>query len=232
MADTFQGIELALETFGVIAVTAQLNIIQTAYDTLAKNYYTLYKTQRDFYFNNFQVSGELPFVTEQFGVAFYGPDYGSTNHVGYLPPSVGFLFYPQEANRIASLGSPTTAGYWSRYGSRYGSSQEQAGSYFMDLASLVDDWSSYQFRYEEHKRDVLNERRWASQMGALSYGVKEAYNVESGLGTSFQVMDEAQGQLISQDSTIVNGLATYIGNKQARKALKEDLAVWGATGDG
>jgi hypothetical protein len=225
MADIGQIAEAAAELALAGAVTIALGIAQSKYNDIASDYYTLYKIQRDFYFDNFQLSGEAPFATEQFGVPFYVPDYVGTFHAGYLPPGVWNLYYPQALNRISALGTPSSNGYWKRYGSRYNAPQEQGGSYFMDLANTLDDWASYQNRYEEHKRDIFNERRWASQMGSLSYGVKEAYTVERGLGTSFQVFDEAAGQLISEDSTILNGLSTFAGYRQMQKALREDLGT-------
>ncbi len=230
MADYFQGAELAAETIIGFLVANAVNNVQSDYNTLAQNYFNLYQTQRNFYFNNFQLSGEAPFATEQFGIAFYSPDYVGVYHNGYLPPGVWLFFRPQLTNRLASLGSTITNGYWQQFAERYTPStasviQEISGTFAMEVANTLDDWDSYQNRYEEHKRDVLNERRWSSQMGSLSYGVKEAYTVERGLATGFEVYDEAQGQLISADNTVLNGLATFAGYKQMQKALNEDLGT-------
>jgi hypothetical protein len=60
-------------------------------------------------------------------------------------------------------------------------------------------------------------------MGALSYGVKEAYEVAEGLAVSFDIFDKAQGDLINEGNTALNGLATFAGYRQIQKALDKDL---------
>jgi hypothetical protein len=225
MVDAFQGLEYVVDLALSIAITAQLANVQSSYDTLAKNYFILYQTQRNFYFSNFQLSGEAPFATEQFGIPFYTPDYVGLFNTGYFPPGVWYLFNPEIAIREQAFGGPSLYGYWARMAARYGTTQNDGGSVEVDFACILDDWNSYQNRYEEHKRDVFNERRWANQQGSLSYGVKEAYTVERGLATSFSIFDEAQGQLISEDDTLMNGLATFAGYRQIQKALREDLGT-------
>jgi len=228
MADYFQGAELAAETAIGFLVANAINDTQGDYNDLATNYFNLYQTQRQFYFNNFQLNGEAPFATEQFGIVFYNPDYVGVFNTGYFPPGAWYLFNPELTNRLLLLGSTTVNGYWRGYASRYTPygnviHQEISGTFDMEVASILDDWNSYMNRYEEHKRDVFNERRWANRMGSLSYGVKEAYTVERGLGTAFADFDQAQGQLISADSTILNGLATFAGYRHMQKGIREDL---------
>jgi len=230
MADYFQGAEFAAETAIGFLVANAINDVQNDYNTLATNYFTDYQTQREFYFSNFQLSGEAPFATEQFGVIFYDPDYIGVFNTGYFPPGAWYLFRPELANRLGALGDTFVDGYWQTFASRYTPggvtiNQEISGTFAVDVGSIRDDWDSYMNRYEEHKRDVWNEKRWADQMGSLSYGVKEAYSVERGLGTSFGVFDEAQGKLISADSSLVNGLATFAGYRQMQKALRDDLGT-------
>lgn len=230
MADYFQGAEFVAETAIGFLVANAINNVESDYHDLATNYFNLYQTQRQFYYNHFQLSGEAPFATEQFGITFYAPDYIGVFHTGYLPPGVWFLFNPQLTNRVTALGSTSIGGYWSSYASRYTPTTasvafEVSGTFAAEVASILDDWNSYMNRYEEHKRDVLNERRWTSQMGSLSYGVKEAYTVERGLGTAFSDFDEAQGRLISADSTVLNGLATFAGYRSMQKALRDDLGT-------
>lgn len=230
MADYFQGIEFAAETVVGLLVANAINDVQNKYTTLATNYFNDYQSQREFYFNTFQQHGEAPFNTEQFGISFYSPTYTAVFYTGSVfPPSAMYLFSPAITNRIANLGSPNVDGTWYRFASRYAPlnniTQEISGSFGMDVADITDDWFSYMFRYEEHKRDVFNERRWADQMGSLSYGVKEAYAVEREMGTSFEVYDKAQGQLISSEDTLLNGLATFAGYRQMQKDVKADLGT-------
>ncbi len=229
MADYFQGAEFAAETVVGFLVANAINNVQDKYNTLAQNYYNLYATQRNFYYTNFQANGEAPFATEQFGITFYTPDYVGVNHTGYFPPGAWYLFNPVLTARDAALGNTVSFGYWQRYSQRYSpngqASVEISGTFAMERAAIFDDWNSYMNRYEEHKRDVYNERRWTDQMGSLSYGVKEAYTVERGMGTSFAQFDEAQGNLISADSSVLNGLATFAGYRRMQKAVREDLGT-------
>lgn len=225
MADYFQGAAVIAEAAAEIAVGIALSNAQSTYNSIANNYYNIYNTQRTYYFTTFQDQGEAPFATEQFGIQFYNPDYVGNNNVGYFPPGVWYLFKDQLTARINAIGTGTSGfgGYWALYSSRYTSVSENSGTFAMETASILDDWNSYQNRYEEHKRDVFNERRWANRMGSLSYGVKEAYIVERELGTSFEVYDQAQGQLISSYDTILNGLSTSIGYKNMQKAIRDNL---------
>jgi hypothetical protein len=231
MADYFQGVEFAAETVVGFLVANAINDVQNKYNTLATNYFNDYQSQREFYFNVFQQSGELPFNTEQFGISFYSPQYTAIFNTGVFPPSMAWFFNPQIANRLTAIGDAvSTQGTWYRFASRYAplnasNIQEISGSFWMDVSDIYDDWFSYMFRYEEHKRDVFNERRWADQMGSLSYGVKEAYAVEREMGTSFEVYDKAQGQLISSEDTLLNGLATFAGYRQMQKDVKADLGT-------
>jgi hypothetical protein len=236
MTDAAQAAEFLAEAGGYIAVQIAINNVNNQYQTLASNYFNDYQAQRNFYFSTFQASGEAPFATEQFGVPFYAPDYVGHNSAfyggptGYFPPGAWFFFNTVLTNRIGAIGSSSAFGYWQRYASRYTANGnsinlENSSTFAMESASIVDDWNSYMNRYEEHKRDVWNEKRWADQMGSLSYGVKEAYTVERGLGTAFWQFDEAQGQMISADATLGNGLATFAGYRQMQKSLREDLGT-------
>jgi hypothetical protein len=229
MTDWAQAVSVASQIAASIIVVDALNRVQNKYNQLALKYYSHYETQRQFYFNTFQAQGEAPFVFEQFGITFYSPDYVGMDRVDYLPPGAWYLFNPELTNRVNAMGNSTTDGYWPRFTGRYTPSRAavllDATSYAMDLASVIDDWNSYINRYEEHKRDVLNERRWGNMVGALEYGTKHGESVEWGLATSFAVFDKAQGEYSSSLSTIANGLATHAGYRRMQSALKDELGT-------
>jgi hypothetical protein len=197
IADTY---DLGIQAIEAGAVAAQL-ILAAQYINLADNYYDLYKEQRDYYYNNFQANGEAPLNSEVFAVPFYTPDY-----VGLTNASV-LYYFPTEFNQV------TVANFAENLGNHrrmfFSANVIPADTVKVDIAELHDDWYDYQFRYEEHKRDVYNARRWAQQMDSSSFGVKEGAQVERGLATSFQVFDEANGQMISGINSITNGLAAY-----------------------
>jgi len=216
----------ALEALG-IAIALQR--VQNKYHVIATNYYYHYQRQRQFYYDTFQIGGEGPFVLEQFGIVFYTPDYVGMDSIGYFPPGAWFLFNPQLSNRKAMMGDQNTEGYWKRFAERYNPTMAavtlDTSSYALDVASVFDDWNSYMNRYEEHKRDVLNERRWANMVGALGFGIKTGEQIERGMATAFDVFDKSQGQLVSSLNTIGNGLATSFGYRRMQNALKDELGT-------
>jgi hypothetical protein len=229
MSDWFKAVSDAAQFVEAVGIVLKLRAIQSRYNVIATKYYSHFKQQRDFYYNTFQMQGEGPFVFEQFGIAFYNPDYYGMNNTGYLTPGAWFLFNPQITNRMVMMGNQNIEGYWKRFAERYSpnvaSTVLDTSSYAIDVASVNDDWNSYMNRYEEHKRDVLNERRWANMVNALDYGTKTGSQIERGMATSFDVFDTAQGQLVSSLDTIGNGLATSFGYRRMQTALKDELGT-------
>lgn len=205
MSDISYGIDLSVSSVAAgVAYALAFNVSMNQIG-LARDYYDLYKTQRNFYYNTFQNTGEAPLTAEVFGVAFYTPDYaGST-------PASSLYWYPQFLNTLQAY-IPFII---SRHNDMFTAPHTTLPSLAVDLAEVNDDWRSYMFRYEEHKRDFLNETRWAQQMDALSYGVKEAANVERGLATSFEGFDKAAGEISGSLNTLGNGLATYTSYNKA-----------------
>jgi hypothetical protein len=228
MADWGKIASDAIQSGIAIIIAARLRSVQEEYTRISISYYSHYYQLREFYFNTFETQGEGPFTYEQFSIPFYVPDYVGTFRSGYFPPGAWYLFNSELSFRINAIGSNSVAGYWQGYARRYspyGALTLDTSSYAMDLACVLDDWNSYMNRYEEHKRDVLNERRWASQIGALQFGTKEGYAIERGLATSFEIFDTAQGQLTSSLDTIANGLATHAGYRRMQEALENDLGT-------
>jgi hypothetical protein len=229
MTDWAEAASAAVQLASSLIVVDTLRKVQNEYNALAKKYYSNYEVQRRFYSETFQLAGEGPFVYEQFDIPFYEPDYFGMDSVGYFSPGAWFLFRPQLDNRINAMGNDQVPGYWKRFAKRYNPIQSaitlDMSSYALDVASINDDWNSYMNRYEEHKRDVLNERRWANQVGALGFSIKTGEQIERGLATAFSVFDKAQGQLTSSLDTIGNGLASSFGYKRMQNALKDELGT-------
>lgn len=203
-----------------IALAAVSLIVSNQYVDLADNYETLYEDQRLFYYNNFQANGELPFNSELFMVPFYVPLYSGATSASSL-----YYFNPELA-AVKANWQPSFQRHLQMFNVENLNPLVPSAA---DLAGIIDDWDSYYFRYEEHRRDVYNARRFAQQMDSLSYGVKEGAMVERGLASSFAVFDEASGQLSSFVSSVGNGLSTYVGQQkgyndimQAPKAIQDD----------
>lgn len=202
MADIFQGAGLAADVISAVTYVLIYEYIQSEYIKLADDYYDLYKDERDFYYNVFQQTGEGPLNAEVFAEPFYTPEYA-----GVLNTSSLFYFNPWLANLKTNF--PETLARKHRMFNVPDINFINFPSLATDMAAIDDDWKSYMFRYEEHKRDVLNERRWTHQMDSSAYGVKAGAQATEGLATSFRVFDDANGQLVSSVASLGNGLATY-----------------------
>jgi hypothetical protein len=205
--------------------------IQSRYNTLANNYYNLYKTQRDFYYNNFQTGGEAPLLTQVFTNPLAGNGQSGTSYT------------PQYLAQAANVAGFDTQGafssdWWQFHTNMYndapfsyannprgyavsGIGEPEA----LDKAAIIDDYDTYLYRYEEHRKDVYDERTWEWQNQALNFGVKQASVVESGLAMSFKFLDEADGNLADWFSTQSNGLARQSGYRQSLQSASQQLAA-------
>lgn len=227
MADTFEAAVIAADTAAGVAYAILMAYVSDSYISLANDYYDLYKGQRDFYYNNFQAAGESPFNAQVYATPFYVPLYDPsgvyTNNGTTLNSSL--FYYTAEVTTLANNFTETFRNHLRMFNSDDLSPNVPTS---IDLSEIGDDWLSYMFRYEEHRRDVYNARRYEQQMDSLSYGVKEGAMVERGLATSFLTFDEAQGQLVSSVNTLADG---YFGYSAYRKEVKELLEVPKATTD-
>lgn len=210
MADYFQGAEILTDIVAGAAFAAVEAYVSSQYIDLANNYYDLYQEQRNFYYNNFQQNGEAPLVTELSAIPFYVPDYSGVSGASSI-----YYFAPELAFQLGNF-TPTFTNHLRMFNSADLSPVVPSA---VALAEIADDWDSYYFRLEEHKRDVYNARRWEQEMDALAYGVKTAANVERGLATSFMYFDEANGQLNSSINSIGNGFFAYQGYRKEVKEL-------------
>ena len=202
-----------------VAYAILMAYIADNYIDLANDYYDLYKQQRQFYYDNFQIQGELPLNNELYGVPFYLPlysDSGTFVQNGVTTNSSLFYLNPE----LAQLKANFTETFQNKLRMFNSADLNPVVPTALDLAEISDDWVSYFFRYEEHRRDVYNARRWAQQMDSLGFGVKEGAQVERGLATSFMVFDEANGQLTSSIDSLADG---YFGYAAYRKEAKELL---------
>jgi hypothetical protein len=95
----------------------------------------------------------------------------------------------------------------------------------LDRAAIIDDYATYLFRYEEHRKDVYDERTWEWQNQALNFGVKQASVVESGLAMSFKFLDEAEGNMADWFATQSNGIAKQSAYRQAFSDASSQLAA-------
>ena len=88
----------------------------------------------------------------------------------------------------------------------------------LDKAATLADYENYLYRYEEHRKDVYDERTWEWQNQSLNFGVKQASIVESGLATSFKFIDVSMNNAADFFGTQANGL---LRQKSFRKEFDE-----------
>lgn len=228
MGDATTAAIIAADTAAGIAFAVLISLVANDYIDLANDYYHLYRDQRNFYYNNFQVSGEAPLTNELYAVPFYVPLYDSTGtwvSNGVVTHSSLYYYRPQaffQANTVFTNTLP-------HHLLMFNSSLNLATPVLFELSEISDDWATYFYRYEEHRRDVYNARRYAQQMDALSYGVKEGAQIERGLATSFSAFDEAQGHLVSAMNSTVDDVSTHLGYV---RQIREQLEIPKAMPDG
>lgn len=213
--------------------------ITVQYQNLANNYYKLYRDQREFYYTNFQTNGEAPLTTQVFDNPLAGNG------------QAGILYQPEYVNESNVIGGFTVhdfsgnqdflnGDWWDRHANFYGvralrntvyrdafggilaGNAEPIG---IDIAASIDDGTNYLYRYEEHRKDVYDERTWEWQNQALNFGVKQANVVQSGLATSFKFLDDAAEGMSDFFATQSNGLAMQSGYKNSFNRTGSQLAA-------
>lgn len=227
------------DAIDAIAAAAQAAIslaVEELYLDLASDYYDLYKTQRDFYYNNFanyNNGNPIGFEAEYTNQVFDNP---------LLPQGQsGTLYQPQYVPQnalVSNFADPLSSPnfykeWWLNHTNMYGDIElnETNGSPIgwepdeIDLQATISDFSTYLDRYEEHRKDVYDERTWEWQNQALNFSVKQASVVQSGLATSFGFLDEASGGLADWFATQANGLSTYSSYRKAESGASAALAA-------
>lgn len=222
------------ELIAAAAISALLGAyIAIAYTDLAQKYYDMYDAQRQFYYNNFQnnTSGESGLLTQVFVNPLAGNGQSGTSYT------------PQYLAQAANIAGFDTQGafssdWWQFHANMYNDAPFSAANNprgysiagigepeALDKAATIADYDTYLFRYEEHRKDVYDERTWEWQNQALNFGIKQANVVESGLATSFKFLDESMGNMSDWFATQSNGLAKYAGYRSSYNRSAEELAA-------
>lgn len=228
MGDITTAAIIAADTAAGIAFAILISLVAGDYIDLANDYYHLYRDQRNFYYNNFQLQGEAPLNNELYGVPFYVPLYDSTGvwiSNGVTTRS-SLYYWRTQANYQDTTVFPTTL---TNHLLMFNANLSLVTPALFELSEINNDWATYYYNYEEHRRDVYNARRYAQQMDSLSYGVKEGAQIERGLATSFAAFDEAQGHLVSAMNTTVDDVSAGIGYV---RQIREQLEIPKAKPDG
>ena len=226
-SSTATSLDIYAEAALVAAQAANL-VIQKAYIDLATDYYTLYNNQRIFYYQQFQdnTNGERGLLDSTMAILPYTPQYtAQAANVEVFSQGNDFnLFWWN--NRASMYHSRTGALLNNAYGvSGFPGEPEDS-----DIALIISDFDTYEYRYEEHRKDFLDERRWEWQNQSLNFGVKQASISQSGLATSFPFIDRAMGTAADWFATQANGLAKFGGYSQALASEGGKLSATAAKG--
>jgi hypothetical protein len=217
-----------IEVFEAAAAAA---IIKSQYDlgndyiNLAKNYRDIYARHRNFYYSYFQDGGSDLAHTER-GLLFevFTNPLLPNNQSG---TSYQSQYNPQAQDILQFFGTTIMGqGWWIQHANMASTMPfllglDSIGNYFIvptvpgapydvDYAASIADYQTYMFRYEEHRKDVYDERTVEWQNQALNFGVKQASIVESGLGTSFKFIDAANNGLADFYAAQANGIIKNI----------------------
>lgn len=195
----------------IAAAVAAVISVATAWrmHNINEDYYDLYKTQREFYFNEFGNLAETPFANEVFSEPLYSEDmpgaYASlyNDMLAFLDPYEGWYERKMRMYHMPNFIDATTH-------------SPQA----LDRAAHQDDWGNYHAAREKHLKDVYDNRRISRQLDSLNVGVKQGTAVERGLASSFAVLDDAWGTAGDFFATQANGLSRMSGYFDARRQIE------------
>jgi len=222
------GLEQGFDLVVSLLIAGLQLTLDAQYSDLSKKYQNVYKTQRDIYNSNFQINGEAVLLNQVFTNPLAGN--GQPGTMVYTPQYLGQVQNIENFNEQAGGGafsddvlfppaSPFPNGWWGTHARMYNDlpydySNDPRGfntlvgePVALDKAATVADFDNYFYRYEEHRKDVYDERTWEWQNQSLNFGVKQASVVESGLATSFKFIDEAEQNMSDWSATQLNGIA-------------------------
>lgn len=211
--DTTEAATLIIEAAS--AVGAALSLYANAQMIgIARDYYNLYKEQREFYYNTFQQGVEKPLTLEVFSVLPY--QYNYTN--------------PGLDQNTGIIGRPTTSigEWWDRHANMYHDARDECITELeLDNARLESDWTNYFFRFEEHNFDIINDRRWNRRFEVHNLGIKQANFVQSGLASGFAQVEDSINDAADQFNSLANGGMAAIGYRKGLSDAADDFTSYG-----
>src|SRR5689334_5389876 len=179
--------QVAEAAAGIASIVTGFKIL-----SLSRKYYELYKEQREYYYDTFQVGVEAPLATESYADPPYVIDYAGRVATAYDVDTGPFG------------GAVTdTAAWWQRHGAAYNvpvNDARLARELVTDTALLKTDWTNYLFRFEEQFYDVTNDIRWRKRMALRNLGIKQGTAIAAAL-------DSALGEYVGQVQDFGNQLA-------------------------
>lgn len=180
---------------------------------VARNYYSLYKQQRDFYYSTFQYGVEAPLAAETFAVPVLRLDYSA--QAGTIYDSATGPFGGESGD---------IGGWWDRHAAMYNTVRDPYNTELVpDTAALQSDWANYLFRFEEHYNDVMNDIRFTRRLGIHNIGLKQGSYIGAALGTSFSNYEDMLDGTADALSATANGATMYAGYRKGLTDTYDDF---------
>lgn len=196
---------------GVGSILASFKLLD-----LSKDYYKLYKAQRDFYYSTFHTGVEAPLAAEVYSDTAPTLDYSARVSEAYNEETGPFGGRSTDAR-----------GWWERHASAYSAILDPRLLLQLpiDTARVASDWTNYMFRFEESYYDVRNDTRWRKRLGLHNIGIKQGTGVSSAMGQALSGYQDHISDLGSQLATYGNGIARHVGYRRGLSDTSDDFDV-------
>lgn len=210
--------QVAEAAAGVAGVLSSFKLLD-----LAKDYYELYKEQREFYYTTFQQGVEKPLAEEIYNDAKPVLDYSGRVATAYNAATGPF------GGRSADM-----LAWWERHRRTYGAYEDAnlRKESVLDIARIKSDWTNYLFRFEETYFDLRNDVRWRKRIALHNIGIKEGTAVTSSMATSLGQYQDQISNFGDQMATYGNGIARYVGYKRGLSDTSDDFSAMEYTSSG
>lgn len=203
---------------GIAGVVAGMKIVE-----LSRDYYNLYKRQRDFYYNTFQTGVEAPLALETYADPLPALDY---------PGRIQTL-YNSDTGPMGGQ-SADDLNWWNRHAAAYSTNipqllvQQAAAA----RAAVLSDWTNYLFRYEEWFTRHLEDDRWRKRLALHNMALKQGAGLTSSMSEALGAYQDNIADLGAQLATYGNGIAKWSGYKKGEADTEAAFSNPGYTGFG
>ena len=172
---------------------------------LAKDYYELYKHQREFYYDTFQQGVEAPLAVEVYNDPLPTLNYARTVGLAYATDTGPFGGKSTDAR-----------GWWERHANAYGATLDSRllKEFAIGELAIKSDWSNYLFRFAEIYYDSQSDIRWKKRLTLHNIGIKEGIAVSSALNSALAGYQDNLKDWGNMLATYGNGIARETGYKK------------------
>lgn len=209
----------------VIEAAAMLGSLWSSFGVvdLARSYYNLYNTQRQFYYATFQQGAEAPLAVTVYNVPLVTTDYGGASAQLY--------------NTTGPFGGQMASfeGWWERHARMFATPQNAT---IITDESQQDDfltrsqWTNIMFRFAEVNFDLLSDQRWDHRMKLHNVALKQMSTVLSSLASAVELREDTMSARASNFADMSNSAAQRRGLVQGHKDVQARYAPLADTARG